>query len=245
VFETDLFVDFDTSPGYFEIIILKGANGANSAYRSILRNSGGNLYFYDTSGNSNQTPGPEKAIAKINEWIKFKIEIDLGDGTPGTTKINTYVNGELVYESQNFFGAYKNDVPTVTDVNRVRFYTWGATEGSLYFDNTVIKEASCLHTKLIDGEILSYPNCTEEGEKTLVCDNPDCEYSATVKIPATGHSMGEWIANEETRIERRDCENCDHYEEKEMPPPPFDPDDHQKEDDYMDGSGWTEIGGNN
>ena len=242
VFETDLYVDL-TSSGYFEIHILKGTSSSNSAYRAILRNSGGNLYFYDTSGSSNQTPGTEKIIGKTNQWIKFKIEMDLGDGTPGTALIRTYVDNALVYESTNFYGAYRNEVPTLTDINRVRFYTWSATEGSFYFDNTSIKEASCLHTRFEAGEIITPPTCTEVGERELVCSDPECGYTVTEAIPSTGHTMGEWIKNEELGIERRDCENCDHYEEKELPPPVVNPD-KTTDGDFIDGSAWTEIGGN-
>lgn len=246
VFETDLYLK---TSGYFEIHVLKGADSSNSGYRAILWNSGTNLKMYDTSGNSNQTPGPEKVIGKIGEWMRFKLEIDLGNGTEGSAMINTYVNGELVYSSQNFFGSYKNAVSALTQLNRVRFYTWGAGVGDFIFDNTSVNVGKCLHAGLEEGEILTAPTCTEEGDQQMICTTPDCGYTTTKPIPAKGHTMGEWIADEsDPTVERSDCADCDHFETRDVvipEEPPIVPDlPEEGEGDFIDGGGWAPVGGN-
>ena len=63
--------------------------------------------------------------------------------------------------------------------------------------------------------------CTEIGwDAYISCSR--CDYSTYVEIPSKGgHVFGEWVqavapGNETKGEERRDCENCDHYETKDI-----------------------------
>jgi hypothetical protein len=40
--------------------------------------------------------------------------------------------------------------------------------------------------------ITKAPTCNEKGTKTVECQAKDCDYTATVEIPANGHSYTEW-----------------------------------------------------
>ena len=240
-FESDIYFDID---GYYEINVLNSTDGSKNSYRAVLSGRKGKLYYYDTASNGGANPGSEVAIANLGEWVRFKLVFDLGDGTAGSAKILTYINDELVYESQNYIGSHNGTPPAATYLNRFRFYTHSSSNGTLYFDNTTFKEAGCLHTTLIPGEIITEPTCTAPGARELVCSDPDCSYKRLTAVDALGHDMGEWVQNEATWTERSDCSRCDHYEEKEMPPYVPSPDDTYGDNDYMDGTGWTEIGGN-
>ena len=63
--------------------------------------------------------------------------------------------------------------------------------------------------------------CTEDGYTTYTCER--CGDSYTDVIPATGHTMGEWVEYlpecmcETDGERRRDCENCDYYETEVIP----------------------------
>ena len=66
--------------------------------------------------------------------------------------------------------------------------------------------------------------CTEDGSYDNVTRCGNCEIEldrTTIVVPATGHSFGEWTVSTaptctEAGEERRDCNNCDHYETKEL-----------------------------
>ena len=68
------------------------------------------------------------------------------------------------------------------------------------------------------------PTCTADGSYDNVtrCGNCETELGRdTVVVPATGHSFDEWTVSKaptctEAGEERRDCNNCDHYETKEL-----------------------------
>ena len=68
------------------------------------------------------------------------------------------------------------------------------------------------------------PTCTADGSYDNVtrCGNCETELSRdTVVVPATGHSFDEWTVSTapnctEAGEERRDCNNCDQYETKEL-----------------------------
>ena len=64
------------------------------------------------------------------------------------------------------------------------------------------------------------PTCTEQGYTTHTCTRCGDTYVDTY-TDATGHSYGEWYVIEnatctETGTERRDCDNCDHCETREI-----------------------------
>jgi len=64
------------------------------------------------------------------------------------------------------------------------------------------------------------PTCTEVGNEAYVtCTR--CDYTTYVEVPANGHKLGDWTESKaptctEKGEERRDCENCDHYETREV-----------------------------
>lgn len=62
-------------------------------------------------------------------------------------------------------------------------------------------------------EVITAPNCTEEGLKKVYCTEPECGEYEMVKIPATGHTPGEWTSVKEATCsengtEQRVCTVC-------------------------------------
>ena len=68
-----------------------------------------------------------------------------------------------------------------------------------------------------EGRVTLDPTCESEGEKLYVCSV--CGDEKTEKLPKLDHEMGDWeqvtapTVNAEG-LERRDCKNCDHFEER-------------------------------
>lgn len=79
-------------------------------------------------------------------------------------------------------------------------------------DNIVYEGCKHEHTK----EIVVEATCTEDGSKTVVCE--DCgETLSTEVIPAKGHSFGDWTVTKEASCfedgeESRTCSVCKHVE---------------------------------
>lgn len=79
-------------------------------------------------------------------------------------------------------------------------------------DNIVYEGCKHEHTK----EIVVEATCTEDGSKTVVCE--DCgETLSTAVIPATGHSFGDWTVTKEATCfedgeETRTCSVCEYVE---------------------------------
>lgn len=267
IFETDIYFGIS---GYYEINVLNSSDGSMKVYRPILYTSGGKLYYYDIGVNGD---GTAKAIADANTWVKFKLAIDLGDGTPESARVVTYINDNPVYDSANCV-VNSSGALRINTVNRVRFYTWSAATGSLYFDNTSIKEGSCLHANIKEGKIITPPTCDTEGVIEMVCQNPDCGYTTTAKIEAQGHSLVDGdVITAPTCTEDGEykivCQNpgCDYETTATIPSPGHslgewkkDKDDPTTEridcskcdyyesrpinsDDYIDVGGWAPIGG--
>ena len=97
-------------------------------------------------------------------------------------------------------------------------------DGSKYKECTVCGET--LETSIVPMLTHSYesivtpPTCTEQGCTTHTCS--DCGNSYVDDyVPAIGHSYGAWVqilapTCEVVGTERRDCENCNHYETRNI-----------------------------
>lgn len=84
-----------------------------------------------------------------------------------------------------------------------------------FFDAEDYESHTCSYTPQVTA-----PTCTERGYTTYTCS---CGNSYVEDyVEATGHSYGQWMVTRqptvtETGEERRDCENCDHFETREIP----------------------------
>ncbi len=233
VFESDVYFGIN---GYYEINVLNSSDSSKNAYRPVLSGRGGKLYCYDTSTNGGANPSPEKAIADLNTWVRFKMIVDLGVPSAESAKAQIYINNILVYESQNFI--VKSGALIIDSLNRVRFMTHSSSVGSLYFDNTSLKAGPCLHAALVAGDVINEVSCTEDGKRYQICANPECDYVSDKFIitKAPGHDMSKWIATDEYEgcDEARECSVCDYYEARAYTPTC----------EIVSGSGNLEVSGN-
>jgi len=215
IFETDIYFAIN---GYYEINVLNSTNGSKNAYRPILSGRGGWVYYYDVATNGGANPGKEVKIAKMGEWVTFTLEVDLGYGDVESPRMITRINGEVVYDSRNYIGSLTG-APALPDLNRVRFYTHTPSTGMLYFDNTSIVAASCIHSSLSDWSTVTEADCENSGLATRSCNSAECDYVEERIIEPLGHDLGDWEAIEDTEYsdQRRDCSRCDYYETRPDP----------------------------
>ena len=142
VFETDVMfaldVEKDGVKNYsFEIFFL-GTNNQTASKNVFSQRNTGLVAMQDYSNNSGAIVGPSAIIGNSHEWLKFRIEIDMGDGTKDTLSYRTYVNGNLVYESNNYWQCETGNPCQITEIAKIRFSTFNVAQGSIYFDNTQI-----------------------------------------------------------------------------------------------------------
>ena len=128
----------------------------------------------------------------------------------GHTEGSVVVENNVVPDCVNN-GSYDNVVYcTVCDAelsrNKVTVPATGHSAGSVVVENDVA------------------PTCTVDGsyDNVTYCTVCETELSrATIVVTAPGHSFGEWTVSTaptctEAGEERRDCNNCDHYETREL-----------------------------
>jgi len=71
-------------------------------------------------------------------------------------------------------------------------------------------------------EVIEDATCTVNGSKKVYCIETECGNFKTVEIVAEGHRFGDWYTTVEPKFnedgeQRRDCDNCDHFETNRLP----------------------------
>ncbi len=138
VFSADIKIDYVTGNNYQ---LLFKTPSDRIAYMLLLCRKNGVFYIQDVSGNSeNNVPGriwgmDQKTDVSADEEINLKVEIYSGDAK--TVRYKTYVNGELVYISNNYYGKSVENLNAKPnfDISTVSIMTESATAATMYIDN--------------------------------------------------------------------------------------------------------------
>ena len=142
VFETDVMFDLAVLENgvnnyNFEIFFLGSKN--ETAYKNVFsQRKDGIVRMQDYSNNSGAIVGSSNVVCNAGEWVRLRIEIDMGDGTADTLQYRTYVDGILVGVSNNYWKSETGEPCGITEISKIRFSTYNVTIGSIYFDNTSI-----------------------------------------------------------------------------------------------------------
>ena len=124
---------------------------------------------------------------------------------------DTYVDSYLDELGHNLT-QHEAKAPTCTEIG------WDAYETCSRCDHTTyVKIPATGHDHKVT---VTAPTCTEQGYTTHTCHCGDTYVDSYVD--ATGHSYGDWFeyqAPTTTAVgeERRNCQNCDHFESRELP----------------------------
>ena len=95
---------------------------------------------------------------------------------------------------------------------------WNAVEIGTNNEDFLNADIHFNHEHSYTEEIITPATCTENGTAVYTCS---CGDTYTETIPAAGHSMGSWnftpaAGSRYCGMLRRECENCDYYEETEI-----------------------------
>ena len=111
-------------------------------------------------------------------------------------------------------GVDERDQHLLTSVNSLTMEEWDETFGRVYSE---LIEAGTL-TVMAGHIAMPAYQAYFDGEEKKECSR--CDYSTSRAVSATGHSMGDWIIDEEAGegtegSKHRDCANCDYTETEE------------------------------
>jgi len=140
VFQTRMKIDYTSGSKQVYLVLMCGSanNYAYNCYFNIT--DSGALTFVDFNQGNTVTSPQNATTATEGEW--FDLRIEFYEGTRETLKIKTYVNDDLVYESTNYYPAYK-DGETIIDadsLSSVRIMgAWGYV-GSVCLDDLSVKQ---------------------------------------------------------------------------------------------------------
>lgn len=140
VFQTRMKIDYTSGSKQVYLVLMCGSanNYAYNCYFNIT--DSGALAFVDFNQGNTVTSPQNATTATEGEW--FDLRIEFYEGTRETLKIKTYVNDDLVYESTNYYTAYK-DGETIIDadsLSSVRIMgAWGYV-GSVCLDDLSVKQ---------------------------------------------------------------------------------------------------------
>ena len=135
VFEADMCITYGSIATMYQIFFENTTK--NRAYELEITKSGSGIYMQDFSHSDgsqvpNRVKGQKFKIANIGEWFNLKVEIWNGD--KNTIRFKIYINGELTYVSDNYWGRQDNVAP-YTSVNTVRINSLKGAQVSMYLDN--------------------------------------------------------------------------------------------------------------
>ena len=137
VFSADLRIDYCDKPA--STLIYTIGNHKQTAFMLMIsRLSDGRLNFRAISNGSDGISEYYKSYVKEDEWFNLKLEYYKGNSE--NLRIKVYINGELFFVTDNFYGPKASD-PQGTEYRFVEQFTgatvstYGDWQGVLYFDN--------------------------------------------------------------------------------------------------------------
>ena len=139
VFEADMCFTGSATGDLYQIMFC-GETSGSIAYMFNFKYTGNTFWMVDCSSTGDNGNRVENRIdfptgVAKGEWFNFRVEYY--KGTKDTVRMRIFLNGVHVYTSDNYYGQMLdgNDKTFYNTVNYARFYSLGATAGTLCYDN--------------------------------------------------------------------------------------------------------------
>jgi hypothetical protein len=137
VFATDIYFDL-TGDAKFEIYYMLGDKNASKIVFAQKSDGTVTMQYYSNHTGAVVDPNPGVTLCNAKQWVRLRIEIDMGDGTKDTLSYKTYIDETLVCESSNYWQSETGNPCHIKEISKIRFSTYTRCEGSICFDNTAL-----------------------------------------------------------------------------------------------------------
>jgi hypothetical protein len=141
VFEVDFMIKSNQTGPIYQLFFSRAGNAKEDLAYAIFinRESNGTLTLLDHSQSSTSISKSNTLATGINAKVWNTLRVEYYKGDHESVRMKIFVNGTLVFVSDNYFG-YDKTVPDThpapqTEIKRVYFYSFLATEGEMYVDN--------------------------------------------------------------------------------------------------------------
>lgn len=201
VFSADMLIDYCDKP--VSTLIYSMGNHKETAFMLMInRLSDGRLRFRAISNSSGGISEYYMSYVKEKEWFNFKIEYYKGDASD--LRIKVYINDELFFVTDNFYGPKASD-PEGTEYSFVEQFTgmtlstYGDWQGIVYFDNVSFEQTNLTCS---DDAIGAYDHRCNDADKDRICDrckdsipldiiaNEEFEKNGVAILPVKGGALG-------------------------------------------------------
>ena len=140
VFETDINYDFGHS-NYFYFDLL---NGTKTVYTLAFKKTSSGLMIYDMSSGS-AADSPYGTVNVDSGWFNLRVEYYPEEGDTSSLRFKTYVDGKLVYVSDNYTSA---NTSYLSKIDSAVFRCYKSKTTVLYLDN--VGFVKCAKTNAAD-----------------------------------------------------------------------------------------------
>lgn len=141
VFEVDFMIKSNQTGPIYQLFFSRAGNAKEDLAYAIFinRESNGTLTLLDHSQSSTSISKSNTLATGINAKVWNTLRVEYYKGDHESVRMKIFVNGTLVFVSDNYFG-YDKTAPDThpapqTEIKRVYFYSFLATEGEMYVDN--------------------------------------------------------------------------------------------------------------
>ncbi len=152
IFNADISIS-DVSGGSTVFQVLCSDSDNTTAYMPVIGYEGGALTVSDASstgdGSTRRVQLMRSGIA-VDTVFNFGFEYYiLGDGA---VRIKLFIDGRLIYVSDNYYNSHKNASPATERIDRLRFYSLNAVNAAMTIDNVIFAKDTVEYVELSLGK---------------------------------------------------------------------------------------------
>ncbi len=134
----------------FQLLFSDSEN--NTLYMPVIGYENGKITISDASSTgdaSTRRVQEMKNDIALGESFNFGLEYYVLDD--GSVRIKLFIDGKLIFVSDNYYNSHKNDTPASTSIEKMRFYSLNAASATMKIDNIIFTHGTVEYIDLALG----------------------------------------------------------------------------------------------